>query len=53
MAMEKRGAAQILLAHGGGGLLSRKLIEDVFLRAFSNRYLDPLNDQAILSVKAE
>ena len=51
--MEKRGAAQILLAHGGGGLLSRKLIEDVFLRAFSNRYLDPLNDQAILSVKAE
>lgn len=50
MAIEKKGASEILLAHGGGGLLSRRLIEEVFLNAFSNKHLAPLNDQAILTV---
>ncbi len=40
----------ILLGHGSGGLLSRSLIEDVFLRAFSNPALAPLNDQAVINM---
>jgi hydrogenase expression/formation protein HypE len=40
----------ILLAHGGGGGLTRRLIEDVFLRAFANPILAPLNDQAVLNL---
>jgi hydrogenase expression/formation protein HypE len=40
----------ILLAHGSGGKLSHRLIEEVFLKAFSNPFLDPLNDQALFDV---
>ncbi len=43
----------ILLGHGSGGLLSRALVEDVFLRAFSNPALDPLNDQAVLNLASK
>lgn len=38
---------KILLAHGSGGKLSQRLIEDVFLKAFTNPLLAPLNDQAL------
>lgn len=38
---------RILLAHGAGGKLSHSLIEDVFLKAFDNPLLSPLNDQAV------
>lgn len=41
---------KILLAHGSGGELSHKLISALFLKAFTNPYLDPLDDMAILKV---
>ncbi|MBI5454723.1 MAG: hydrogenase expression/formation protein HypE [Deltaproteobacteria bacterium] len=40
----------ILLGHGSGGKLTRRLIEDVFAAAFKNDLLAPLNDQAIFSL---
>ena len=38
----------IRLAHGGGGHLMQQLIHDVFLEAFSNSYLNALQDSAVL-----
>ncbi len=38
----------IRLAHGGGGRLMQQLIQDVFLEAFSNAYLNTLQDSAVL-----
>jgi hydrogenase expression/formation protein HypE len=38
---------KILLSHGSGGKLSSRLIEEVFLKAFTNPLLAPLNDQAL------
>jgi hydrogenase expression/formation protein HypE len=38
--------ATITLAHGGGGKAMRDLIDDVFLGAFANPVLAPLEDQA-------
>jgi len=43
----------VLLAHGSGGSYSRRLIEDVFAKAFSNPLLAPLNDQAVFSLPAK
>jgi hydrogenase expression/formation protein HypE len=43
---------RIRLAHGGGGSLSRALVEDVFLSAFRDRELARLNDSAVLDVDA-
>jgi hydrogenase expression/formation protein HypE len=40
----------VLLAHGGGGKLTQRLIEEVFLPAFSNPALSPLHDGARLSL---
>lgn len=40
----------VLLAHGGGGKLSKQLIERMFLPQFRNEYLDPLHDGAVVSV---
>lgn len=42
-------AATIQLAHGGGGLLSRWLVEREFLPAFANPLLQPLHDGAVLA----
>jgi len=39
---------RIVLGHGGGGLLTRELIERVFLPAFANPVLAGLSDAAIL-----
>lgn len=36
----------ITLAHGGGGKAMRDLIDDIFLEAFDNAALRPLDDQA-------
>lgn len=36
----------VTLAHGGGGKAMRDLIDDVFVRAFDNPALAPLEDQA-------
>jgi hydrogenase expression/formation protein HypE len=38
----------VVLGHGGGGALSRDLIEGMFLPAFSNPWLDRLGDSAVL-----
>ena len=39
---------RILLAHGGGGRLTRRLVEELFLPAFENPFLATLTDAAIL-----
>ncbi|MDH4100791.1 MAG: hydrogenase expression/formation protein HypE [Nitrospirota bacterium] len=43
---------RILLAHGSGGKLSQQLVQDIFLKAFDNELLAPLNDQAVFSLAA-
>lgn len=40
----------ITLAHGGGGKAMRDLIQDVFLGAFDNPILAPLEDQAVVKL---
>jgi hydrogenase expression/formation protein HypE len=45
--------AQILLGHGGGGLLTHRLIEQVFRPAFANSLLDARHDGAVLAVGGE
>lgn len=42
------GYSLITLAHGGGGLLSHRLFEQVFLPAFDNEYLRETHDGAVL-----
>ncbi len=42
--------SRINMSHGSGGKAMRALIEDVFLGAFGNPVLDPLEDQAIVSL---
>lgn len=41
---------KINLAHGSGGKKMRDLIEDVFLSAFQNPLLAPLEDQAVVNL---
>lgn len=41
---------EIRLAHGGGGRFSHQLIDEVFLPLLKNKYLDPLDDSAIVDV---
>jgi hydrogenase expression/formation protein HypE len=41
---------KILLAHGAGGKLTHRLIREVFLRDFTNQFLKPLADSAILKI---
>jgi len=43
-------APTVTLAHGGGGKAMRDLIADVFLGAFDNPLLSPLEDQARLDL---
>jgi hydrogenase expression/formation protein HypE len=45
-------AKTITLAHGGGGKAMKDLIDDVFVRAFDNPVLAPLEDQARLGILA-
>ena len=40
----------INMAHGSGGKAMRNLIEDVFLSAFDNPLLAPMEDQAVVSL---
>jgi hydrogenase expression/formation protein HypE len=42
----------ILLAHGSGGQLGHELVEQVFVRHFSNPTLAELNDAAVLPVSS-
>jgi len=39
---------QILLAHGSGGKLMHRLIEELFKKEFKNTILDELNDSAVI-----
>jgi hydrogenase expression/formation protein HypE len=41
---------RIVLAHGGGGLLTRELIEEVFAPRFDNPALRTLDDSAVLDL---
>jgi len=43
---------RILLAHGGGGLLSNELVEDIFLPIIGNPILNKLNDQGVFEVNS-
>jgi hydrogenase expression/formation protein HypE len=43
----------VQLAHGGGGKMTAKLIERVFVPAFRNEYLEALGDGAVVPVGAE
>ena len=45
-----RDRPQIVIGHGGGGALSRDLIEHVFLPAFGNPVLERLGDSSVLDV---
>ncbi len=38
----------VTMAHGAGGAAYRELVEEVFLPAFSNEFLAPLSDSALL-----
>ncbi len=44
----KRDAGKILLAHGGGGRLTRELVENLILPVFRNPILEKLEDSACL-----
>jgi len=41
----------VLLAHGGGGTLSRALIEKIFVPTFGSASLESLHDGAVLGVE--
>ncbi len=43
-------ASRVLLAHGGGGRLTQRLVEEVFLPAFGNPYLLARHDGAVLDL---
>lgn len=40
----------ILMGHGGGGLLTKRLIEDLIVKALTNPTLDKLDDSACLDI---
>ena len=42
---------RILLAHGSGGELSHELVASLFVKAFRNPFLDPLDDTAVVKVE--
>ncbi len=41
---------KIILGHGSGGKLSAELIDQLFLPAFTNEFLSPLGDQAVINI---
>jgi len=43
----------VLLAHGGGGELTRRLLDELVLAELSNPILDELGDSALISLPAE
>ena len=49
---DKVRAPRVTLAHGGGGKAMKDLIDDVFIEAFDNPLLAPLDDQARLGIAA-
>ncbi len=43
---------RILLSHGSGGLLTNNLIKDVILKYFNNKWLNELNDSALIETNS-
>ncbi len=41
---------KVMLAHGGGGSLSNKLIEKMFFSEFDNKYLNKMHDGAVFEI---
>ncbi len=41
---------KILLDHGSGGLATKNLIEDVFMKRLANPFLSPMEDSAVLEL---
>ncbi len=46
--MKQTGSSHVVLAHGGGGELTRKLLAEHVIPRLANRFLDPLTDSAVL-----
>ncbi|MCG2726590.1 MAG: hydrogenase expression/formation protein HypE [Elusimicrobia bacterium] len=42
---------KILLAHGSGGRLTHELVKNLFIRKFSNKILNKLDDSAVIKTK--
>ncbi|NBX29538.1 hypothetical protein EBR04_03655, partial [bacterium] len=45
-----RGGERVMLGHGGGGQLSRELVEGLFVPAFGGRVLARLGDSSVLNL---
>lgn len=43
--------SSVQLSHGGGGRMTHRLIEDVFMPAFKNDFLEERHDGAVLDIK--
>lgn len=43
---------RILMAHGSGGLMSQRLIDEVFKKAWHNEIMEPMLDGAVLDLPA-
>lgn len=43
---------RILMAHGSGGLMSQRLIDEIFKQAWNNDVLEPMLDGAVLNLPA-
>jgi hydrogenase expression/formation protein HypE len=46
-------SARVLLGHGSGGRMSADLVHRFFVPRFSNRYLDRLDDQAVVEIAGQ
>lgn len=53
MTLPRRRSDRVLLGHGGGGLLTKELIEAVILPVLDNPLLHPLDDAALLLLDEE
>ncbi len=47
-----RDQPNIIMGHGGGGILSAELVEHLFMPAFKNETLENLGDSAVLDIAA-
>lgn len=53
MNIENLGFETINLGHGSGGELTRKLLDNIIFKTFSNPFLDQKHDGAIVEIKGE
>lgn len=44
---------KILIGHGSGGKLTHELIENIFLKHFSNKHLSKLTDSAVVEIEGK